>query len=58
MSVLWSRPWIWHIPEFHLWTMQATADAKKASTSKLDEKEDPSAGLMNVRTYLFVTYVS
>jgi hypothetical protein len=29
-------------------TVQAAADAKKASTSKVDEKEDPSAGLMNV----------
>jgi hypothetical protein len=31
-----------------VWLLQATADAKKAATSKFDEKEDPSAGLMNV----------
>ncbi len=34
-----------------VWLLQATADAKKAATSKFDEKEDPSAGLMNVSSW-------
>lgn len=32
---------------------KAVADAKKASTSKFDEKEDPSAGLMNMMKKLY-----
>ena len=34
----------------NLFNLQALADAKKSSASKFDDKEDPSAGLMNVST--------
>ena len=37
----------------NLFNLQALADAKKSSASKFDDKEDPSAGLMNVSTREF-----